>query len=339
MKRIITLVLPIALLICGCEKTPDNPDTGNGEFTATGWNGYYVEAMASAYGYFLENDKMPSTINVEAIDFDRGEYIAAGCVILKKIKEEPDTWQDNEADFIDVPAPSSNANNTIDKDEMTLDEFMTVLDNNYDYAVTNNRFANYCTVESEHTDPDGSQYSTKLTINAFAVMLARIFDYFAENNVLPETISTWHSDFLRETKNCEVTSPVVIAEMEKAIGNATTDYDKAKAIFEYARDEWEYENYYNTTRGAVKTIEDKAGNCCDLTHGIVAMARAAGIPSRYRHAQCMYSSGVIGHVMAELYVDGVWYLCDASNNNNTFGNHEAWSYMETFNGRFSELDF
>ena len=170
-------------------------------------------------------------------------------------------------------------------------------------------------------------------------MLARIFDYFAENNVLPETISTWHSDFLRETKNCEVSSPVVIAEMEKAIGNATTDYDKAKAIFEYARDEWEYENYYNTERGAVKTIEDKAGNCCDLTHGIVAMARAAGIPSRYRHAQCMYSSGVIGHVMAELYVDGVWYLCDASNNNNTFGNHEAWSYMETFNGRYSELDF
>ena len=117
------------------------------------------------------------------------------------------------------------------------------------------------------------------------------------------------------------------------------DYDRAKAIFEYARDEWEWLNYNNTSKGAVGTIQDKGGNCCDLTHAIVAMSRAAGIPARYRHAQCQYASGVIGHVIAEIYVDGVWYPADASNNENTFGNHEAWSHMATFNGRYNELPF
>ena len=129
--------------------------------------------------------------------------------------------------------------------------------------------------------------------------------------------------------------------MRKVTKGLTSDYDKAKALFEYARDAWEWQNYSNTGKGAVKTIKDKGANCGDLSHTLIAMSRAAGIPARYRHAQCKYikSGKVIGHVMAELYVDGVWYLCDPSSNEDTFGNHEAWAYMDTFNGRYRELPF
>jgi transglutaminase-like putative cysteine protease len=129
--------------------------------------------------------------------------------------------------------------------------------------------------------------------------------------------------------------------MQEIIAGKNTDFEKAEAIFYYSLDEWEWVNYSNTSRGAVKTIQQKGGNCCDLSHAVVAMARAAGLPARYRHAQCKYkkSGKVIGHVMAEIYVDGKWYLCDPSSSGTTFGNHEAWSVMSTFNGLYDELPF
>ena len=345
MNRFRTLVLLMTLTVIGCscgkdgENTGDPDGTGMTEFVATGWNGYMVEAMAEAYNDFLETDEMPASINVEGLNYNRGRYLAASCMILKKMVAEPQTWQDQEVDYVIASGPDNDANNTLDVDEMSFGEFMEVIDLTYDYAVGHSIFPNYCTVDSDHKDPDGSEYSTKITINTIYVMCARIFAYYTEHNSLPETISTWDSDFLRETDNCEVSDPLVVSTMQEATAGLTSDYDRAKAIFEYARDEWEWENYNNTSRGAVGTIEDKAGNCCDLTHAIVAMSRAAGIPARYRHAQCQYQSGVIGHVIAEMYVDGVWYLGDASNNENTFGNHEAWSHMATFNGRYKELPF
>jgi transglutaminase-like putative cysteine protease len=68
------------------------------------------------------------------------------------------------------------------------------------------------------------------------------------------------------------------------------------------------------------------------------MCRAAGIPARYLHGQCYFSSGVIGHVIPEIYVDGKWWICDPSNNSATFGT-PTWKGMETFNGRYNELEF
>ena len=344
MKRYITSIAVLSVLLfisCACDKNSGDSgkDDVDVEFTATGWNGYFAEALAKAYDEFSETGDIPATVNVEGLKYNRGRYLAAGIQILRKIIAEPDTWQDEDVTYIIASGPDSYANNTFNDDVMTFDAFMDVLDIAYEYAGERNVFPNYCTTETEHKDPDGSVYSVKMTINTIYVMMTRVFAYFVENNSLPEEISTWDADYLHETLNCEVSDPLVVSAMETATEGLVSDYDRAKAIFEYARDEWEWLNYNNTSKGAVGTIQDKGGNCCDLTHAIVAMSRAVGIPARYRHAQCQYASGVIGHVIAEIYVDGVWYLADASNNENTFGNHEAWSHMATFNGRYNELPF
>ena len=56
------------------------------------------------------------------------------------------------------------------------------------------------------------------------------------------------------------------------------------------------------------------------------MARLSGIPARYFHAQCHYSSGYIGHVVSQIFVEGKWYMADASNDGNTFGNVKFTDY-------------
>lgn len=348
MKRLaflFSLACMLSFTACAKENNPENTDLEqeeNKEFVATGWNGYYVEEMAKAYETFVETDQLPATITIEGIKYGRGKMFAAGYKLLLKIMAEPDTWQDEEVDFNDRFSCSDNvANNTITVDEISFEDYMGYMKRAYEYAEKGMALPNYVTMQSGYVDADGSKYDVRIVSLALSVGLARVFHYFKEHNELPETVSTWHTDYLRSTANCPIDDPVVVAKMKEITEGKKTDYEKAEAIFYYSLDEWEWIDYSNTSRGAVKTIQQNGGNCCDLSHAVVAMARAAGLPARYYHAQCKYkkSGSTIGHVMAQIYVDGKWYLCDPSSSGTTFGNHEAWSTMETFNGLYKALPF
>lgn len=119
-----------------------------------------------------------------------------------------------------------------------------------------------------------------------------------------------------------------------------TTLEKATNIFNWVRDYVEYSFYYNTKRGAVGTLKDKLGNCVDLSHLIVALSRAAGIPARYMHGYCSFSSGWCGHAWAQLFVNGTWINVDASNNMNDFGVIRNWN-TKTYilQGIYSSLPF
>jgi len=119
-----------------------------------------------------------------------------------------------------------------------------------------------------------------------------------------------------------------------------TTLEKATNIFNWVRDYVNYSFYYNTRRGAVGTLRDRKGNCVDLSHLIVALSRAAGIPARYVHANCKFSSGWCGHVWAQLFVNGKWICADASNNINDFGVIRNWNTKnDILKGVYSSLPF
>jgi transglutaminase-like putative cysteine protease len=119
-----------------------------------------------------------------------------------------------------------------------------------------------------------------------------------------------------------------------------TTLEKATNIFNWVRDYVNYSFYYNTKRGAVGTLKDRLGNCVDLSHLMVALSRAAGIPARYVHANCKFSSGWCGHVWAQLFVNGKWISADASNNINDFGVIRNWNTKKyILEGIYSSLPF
>lgn len=334
-RQLLTCVAFLALsVICGAK--------GHDSVLSKDQSAEFISQMSKAYGYFLKNDRMPETIKVKGVVFDSGMMLSASFSLVQKMMAEPKAWKGSDIRYsASYPCPDNERNNTLDIDEISLAEFMRLAGNAHVYAEKNNKFPNYCTVNADHRDPDGSVYPTQMIINAISVGFARIFHHYKQHGTLPEKVSTWHSGFLRSTNNSPKEHSLVKSTARKVTKGLKTDYDKAKALFEYARDAWEWQNYSNTGKGAVKTIKDKGANCCDLSHTLIAMCRAVGIPARYRHAQCKYikSGKVIGHVMAEVYVNGKWYLCDPSSNQDTFGNHEAWSHMDTFNGRYRELPF
>lgn len=119
-----------------------------------------------------------------------------------------------------------------------------------------------------------------------------------------------------------------------------TNYEKSVNIFNFARDV-EYSFYFDTKRGAINTMNDRYGNCCDITHLLIALSRAAGIPARYINADCTFISGSrYGHIWAEVWFDGRWHTADASNDINDFEVIRNWNTGTMYlKGIFSSLPF
>lgn len=123
-------------------------------------------------------------------------------------------------------------------------------------------------------------------------------------------------------------------------------YDRAVNIFYWVRDYVSYAFYYNTRYGADGTLDHLEGNCVDLSHLLVALARTVGISARYKLGNCYFISSQhwYGHVWANFYVYGPqglkWYPVDASNNINDFGVIKNWNTSNfKLRGIYNKLPF
>lgn len=317
------LFLTAAVIFCACGAKPEekpDPEPQPVEWRTT-YNGGLLLGMASAYDTWKETGRLSTYIKWEGVNVPNSEFMRAGLSLMVKMLDEPDTWMKD-----DVTYPSASVSFVTDDPflprEIPFDVLIQAVRKEYkvmqDGKELDLRF---------YIEP----YKSVFTNSALNVMLCRAFAYYRDNEVFPQSVQTWDASYTRATRMCEVDAPEVKAARDAAwaaagVNESSTDMQKAVAIFEFARDEWEYEDYYNTSKGAVGTIKAKAGNCCDMSHAICAMARLSGIPARYFHAQCLYSSGVIGHVVSQLLVDDVWYMADATNNANTFGKVRFTTY-------------
>ena len=103
----------------------------------------------------------------------------------------------------------------------------------------------------------------------------------------------------------------------------------------------DYSFYYNTKYGALGTLTSKTANCVDTSHLMIALMRAAGIPAEYEHVYAQFTSGNwYGHVIALVYINGVWYKADGTSSKNQFGVVNNWNTATaTVYGTYKELPF
>ena len=339
MKKILLLLAGLAFSACG-SGTPQ--EQGETRFEPTTRNGRILCGLADAYAEFESTDRLPETLTVDGDALDKGEYWEAAARLMLLMTEAGRDW---EAETVTLEgyraAPYPITLDTFAEDEIPIELMAYQSEKQLDFAARNGGvFANYCTISAPaFTGPGGEAYSGQLSFDRAAVVFARAFAYYKQHRRLPERLSSWQSDFLRATLHCETADNTVTTALRTAIAGKTTPREQAEAIFRYVRDRVTYEYYDDTRHGAAATLSGGVGNCCDHSHAVIALARAAGIPARYVHAQATYPSGtVFGHVWAELYTDGVWHLCDATGKENTFGNHENWTSF-VLNSKQAELPF
>lgn len=302
-----------------------------------------IEPFTLAYDYFLEEDFMPESIDVQGDVLNKGQYYELMCLLLNDISKGGNEWRTkiySNPMYIDPDPIESSTYDSYDKDTIDLSEIIS-------YNERQIRFASNNGGSFSHACSDGN---ISFSFNRSVVVTARALYYCFKNEELPEQVSSWQSDFLSdlnyyssqiEDAYCSMKDPLLIETRDKIIAGKKTSLEKAIALFEFARDEWEWESYDNSKRGASAVIICKSGNSCDLTHGLIALARATGIPARYVYAPAtVYPSGnVWGNIWAEIYVDGVWYICDTSNNGCTFDN-PLWLRERTIvRGKYKDLLF
>ena len=332
MMRKFEIMLLLAVTVISCGPFSENADKDEQVRDAKEWrstyNGNLLLGLASSYDNWESNGKLSTYIKWEGISVFNGEYLRAGISLFMKMMDEPESWMNE--DIVYPPAAVSFVS-----DDPFLPRIVpfSVL-----REATNMQYESMCTKGEVDKRFHVGQYESVITNTALNVMLCRAFAYYRDNEAFPESIDTWDASYVRATTRCEIDDPEVSNARDQAWANAgvtedSTTMQKAVAIFNYARDVWEYEGYSNSTKGAVGTIVSKAGNCCDMSHAVCAMARLSGIPARYFHAQCKYSSGMIGHVVSQLFVDGQWYMADATNNSNEFGEVRFTDY---YNDEFFE---
>jgi transglutaminase-like putative cysteine protease len=141
----------------------------------------------------------------------------------------------------------------------------------------------------------------------------------------PTPVPIWLQPYLQPTTNCQSTDYRITADVAAITSGITDPYAKAVALYNWLHTHEHYSFYYNSQKGAVRTLSSGYGNCCDLSNLMVAFARAAGIPAQYGHGYCHFSNNWYGHVWAQLYINGQWINADLTSSRNSFGVIKNWN--------------
>lgn len=284
---------------------------------------------ASTLKTFVDtNHRLPNYVNVAGQQITMPPFL----LLLNTYLLNLNNGQNSPLTITDVSDPTNPAE-SVKSGNIQKTEYIQLLQKIDIFVDANGRLPNYV-----------SSSLGKIRYESLVYMNAKVITFYVTNGRLPTyvSISSWASQssqgttttdsslqkYLQPTTNCQSTSTTIVALAESITAGLTSKYSKAESIFNWVRNNLSYSFYYNTRKGALGALSSKSANCCDHSHLVIALARAAGIPGRYVH--------VSGHVYSQLYVDGKWYNADAINNNNYFGQTKSTSNIL---GIYAELPF
>lgn len=132
-------------------------------------------------------------------------------------------------------------------------------------------------------------------------------------------------DYLQPTDFCDFHHPMIGRYLQKIINSASSDREKAIAIFHFVREKIRYRFNYPGTPASV-TLTGGSGNCFNKANLQIAFLRRAGIPSAY--GVCLIHREVFQpllpediyhlvneptvHVYACCWLDEHWVAADAT---------------------------
>ncbi|WP_172440001.1 MULTISPECIES: Ig-like domain-containing protein [Methanobrevibacter] len=238
------------------------------------------------------------------------------------------------------------------------------LGNLVDYISVAQAIIDYVNANGKAPESISSSVGT-VTFDGLVYAFARVVAFYGNNQQLPAYVAIKSIDsdssqfvinrvnvkateselanidkYLQATANCQVDDPTIVALAQKLTAGLSTPTQKASAILDYVIDNIAYAGYYDTTRGAKKTLTDKRGNCCDQAHLVIALFRAADLPARYVHGTCTFSSGPIGHVWAQVLIGDTWVVADPVSSRNSLGVIKNWNINTfTFKSYYTSLPF
>ena len=297
---------------------------------------------------FIESEgKLPDSVLINGESYTLAQFLYLAAIATINI---------NNGDFSDLDS----------KDAANPDNYNKCgnLGNLADYIGVAQSIIDYVNANGKAPGSVPSNVGT-ITFDGLVYAFARVVAFYGNNQQLPAyvTIKSIDSEssqfvinrvnvkateselanintYLQPTANCQVNDPTIVALAQRLTAGLSTPTQKASAILDYVIDNIAYAGYYDTTRGAKKTLTDKRGNCCDQAHLVIALFRAADLPARYVHGTCTFSSGPIGHVWAQVLIGDTWVVADPVSSRNSLGVIKNWNINTfTFKSYYTSLPF
>ncbi len=293
-----------------------------------------ITAAGNLKTYVEKNKALPNTVTVGSSTLSIAQFASLEPVAIQRLNEGKSV--STKISLVNASKPSITKYSI--NNNPTKASYISVAKSVSNYINTNKIAPAYATVESAKAD-----------FRVYTYAFAKILVFYKNNNKLPNTCTFQSSVF--DSSNPDITykkgvneiatekdlsaylkyytrdkaNDAIKALAKKLTANCKTNLEKANAIYNYVRDHVSYSYYYNSVYYATGTYSRKAANCCDHSNLIVSLCKSAGLAARYSHATCTFSSGLrVGHVWAQIYVDGVWYAADATSSRNSLGHVNNW---------------
>ncbi len=301
-----------------------------------------IEASKNVKNYIESNYELPKTVNIGGTQYSTSQFLYLISLAIVNIKNN----DFKDISSIEVKSPT-NPIGSLDLDDLYT--YVSLSKSVVDYILKNGIAPN-----SMHSDVGTIGYESLI----FA--LARVVAFYGDNNVLPtytaiksiqhplsvgplDSVNTIKdlTNYRQSSKNCQINNAAIKSLANSLTAGLTGELAKAKAIYNYVRNNIHYSYYYNTKYGATGTLTYKTGNCCDQAHLVVALCRASGLAARYVHGTCIFSSGnTYGHVWAQILVGNVWMVADPTSSRNSLGVVNNWySSSCRIHGYYYSLNF
>jgi len=303
------------------------------------------DAAVRVKNFITNNNRLPSYVTINSVNVSMAQFLKL--IVQNVININNGTITSVKLTTVGNPS-TTKATESVKYGSLTKSEYVTKAKDIYNYIAKNGYASSTATTSLGKMNFYNQVYT-----------YSKILKFYDENGRLPltatvrtisgsssssegsgSTSSSSLAKYLTATTNAQSTSTTIKNLAASITAGKTTTYAKAQAIFNWVRDHISYSFYYNSKKGALGTLSSRSANCCDTSHLVVALSRAAGIPARYQHGTCKFSSGTYGHVWAQMYVDGKWYYADAISDSNTFGTIKNWNLNSyTLHGTYASLPF
>jgi hypothetical protein len=315
-----------------------------------------VAASNSVKNFINTNKRLPSYVTISGVKITMPQMLYYLSQAIVKIKSGTKT----SSTLITVKAPTANYTETVKAGNLTKNQYLSEASSVYNYILKNKMAPS--TISSS---------LGKIRYESAIFSFSKVVSFYGTNTRLPNFVAiiplakptvkpgtgtstngsssgyvenvvpTSLKSYLLPTANCQSDNSQIKTLAASITKGLNTPIQRATAIYNWVRDHISYSFYYNTQKGALGTLNARTANCVDTAHLVVALERAAGFAAQYEHVTAQFSSGTwYGHVIALVYVNGVWYKADGTSYRNSFGVVNNWNTnTATVHGKYRELPF
>ena len=303
-----------------------------------------IDAATRVKQYVLKNKKIPKTVRVSSDELSIAQFTYSMGVAILNIHNNKKTAK---ISTIKLESPTSIHRCNI---KVLLANYIDAIKRVVAYCEKNGAAPAY--VLSSSVEIGYAEYSfgfskildfykTEKALPLYCIFDSSVFDDSSSDEIIGVRMvkgineKNNESDldkYLKQFNNVIRITENIKKKAKQLTSGCTTTLQKAKAIFNFVKNNISYKYYENSLYGASNTLANLRGNCCDMANLIIALCRYSGIPARYSHGQhCHFyvSGNYYGHVWAQILIGKTWYAADATGSNNSLGFIRNWN-IDTF---------